>query len=1061
MKKLLWVSYISLYTIVLSGQIDLSKLSGLKARNLGPAGMSGRVISIDMDLKRDYIYVGTASGGLWKSTSGGTSWEALFDKEVTQAIGAVQVNQNNPDEIWVGTGEGNPRNSMNSGAGMFKSLDAGKTWKYMGLKETRNIHRVIIHRDNPAIVYAGAIGSAWGPTPDRGVYRTTDGGKTWSRILFVNDQTGVADLVADPTNPNKLIAAMWEYGRKPHYFNSGGPGSGLYITYDGGDNWTKLTSEAGLPKGTLGRIGLAIAPSKPDIVYALIECDNSGLYKSTDGGKKWNLVTTENVSNRPFYYHEIYVDPQNENRLFNLYSSLTRSEDGGKTWTDIDGSAVNGIHPDHHAYWIHPARPEYMINGNDGGLNISQDGGNTWRFVNNLALGQFYHIDYDLDLPYNVYGGLQDNGSWVGPAYMWQQGAIRNHEWQELYFGDGFDVLPRRDNSRYGYAMSQGGNVAYYDRHTGRTTTIRPIHPDGVKLRFNWNAAIAENPFHPCGVYYGSQFIHKSLDCGQTWAIISPDLTTNDTSKQKAHISGGLTFDATGAENYTTIITIAPSPLDEQVIWVGTDDGNVQLTRDGGKSWTNLTSKLPGCPAMAWIPQIVASTYKAGEAFVIVNNYRQNDWKPYAYRTADFGQTWTRIVDEKDVDAFTLSIVQDPVEPNLMFLGTDFGLYVSFDGSVTWQKWMHDYPSVPTEDLKIHPREHDLIIGTFGRAVYILDDIRPLREIARTKGEVLKKNLAVFSPPSAYLVSNRSYDGMHFPGSAEFAGPNRPSGAIFTVWMKENDKKPEPDGGRTAAAGGPGRRGGPGGGRQEAKIYLFNSAGDSIRTLTRTLESGMNRLVWGLERNGARFPGGGGRFGGGDGAEPGGPTVLPGTYKAIFVFGKEKDSTEIVVQMDPRADYTAADLQTREKDINDYLQFIKKANDAYAQLTTAENTLKVVSENAASLSEPERNDLKKKHEALQSKIDGLKALFATPANVRGIEGTDRLTSYLFRGYSFINASRGPIGANAKNAIKEAKTQTGELLTKVQAFFEQDFKTYQESVEKMTFKLFKPYTPVKL
>lgn len=1060
MYKPTFLCLFTLASIALSGQIDISKLGGLKVRNLGPAGMSGRVVAIDVDLNRGHIYAGTASGGLWKSTSGGTAWQPLFDKEVTQAIGAIQVFQKNPDEIWVGTGEGNPRNSMNSGAGIFKSMDAGKTWKYMGLKETRNIHRVIIHRDNPSIVYAGAIGSAWGPTPDRGVYRTTDGGKTWNRILFVNDQTGVADLVVDPTNPNKLIAAMWEYGRKPYYFNSGGSGSGLYVTYDGGDNWKKITAEDGLPKGMLGRIGLAIAPSKPNIVYALIENENSGLYKSIDGGLKWSLVTTENVSNRPFYYHELYVDPQNENRLFNLYSSLTRSEDGGKTWTDIDGTSVNGIHPDHHAYWIHPVESNYMINGNDGGLNISHDGGDSWRFVNNLALGQFYHIDYDLDIPYNVYGGLQDNGSWVGPAYMWQQGSIRNHEWQELYFGDGFDVLPRRDNSRYGYAMSQGGNVAYYDRETGRTTTIRPIHPDGVKLRFNWNAAIADNPFHPCGVYYGSQFLHKSMDCGKNWTIISPDLTSNDTSKQKAHISGGMTFDATGAENYTTIIAIAPSPLDEQVIWVGTDDGNVQLTRDGGKSWTNQTSKLPGCPAFAWVPQIVASSYRAGEAYVIVNNYRQNDWKPYAYRTTDFGQTWTRIVDEKDVDAFTLSIVQDPVEPNLFFLGTDFGMYVSFDGTNTWQKWTHDYPSVPTADLKIHPREQDLIIGTFGRAVFVLDDIRPLRAIASTKGEVLKKALAVMPPPDAYLASQRSYDGMHFPGSAEFAGDNRPTGARFTVWMKESDAKSNVEASSTSPMP---RRGGPGGtARKEMKIYVFNQAGDSIRTLTRNIEPGMNRVIWGLERNGVRFPGGGGRFGGGGGGgEPGGPTVLPGTYKVLIVYGGQKDSTEIVVHLDPRETYTLADLQAREKDIDEYAQLVKKAGDAYNQLTTAESTLKLVSDNAVNLSEADRNDLKKKQESLQKKIDELKALISTPANVRGIEGTERLTTYLFRGYGFINASRGPLGSNAQYAVKEARQRTGQILENIQAFFEQDFKAYQETVEKLAFRFFKAYTPVKL
>jgi photosystem II stability/assembly factor-like uncharacterized protein len=555
-QKLSWllVFSLSVLSFPLFGQnIDLDHFEALAPRSIGPAGMSGRVTTIDVvNAQPNRIYIGTASGGVWYSGSGGIKWEPVFEDASLQSIGALAINQANPDEIWVGTGEGNPRNSHNSGAGIFKSIDGGKNWKRMGLEHTRTIHRIIIHRDNPEVVYAAALGSAWGPNPERGVFRTEDGGETWEKVLFVNDSTGCADLVLDPSNPNKLIAAMWEFGRKPWFFNSGGEGSGLYVSFDGGDSWEERTSEDGLPKGDLGRMGLAIAPSKPNIVYALIEAKKNGFYKSTDGGFKWKLVSTEDIGNRPFYYADIFADPQNENRIFNLWSYLSKSEDGGKTF-ELFG---RGTHPDHHAFWVHPDNPAYMIEGNDGGLNISHDGGDTWRFVQTLPLAQFYHISVDMDIPYNIAGGMQDNGSWVGPSSVWEYGGIQNTDWQEVYFGDGFDVVFRPDNNRYVYAMSQGGNVSYIDRETGKSRFVKPVHPEGEELRFNWNAAIAQNPFHDCGIYFGSQYVHKSMDCGLTWAIISPDLTTNDSTRQRQFESGGLTIDDTRAENFTTILAI-------------------------------------------------------------------------------------------------------------------------------------------------------------------------------------------------------------------------------------------------------------------------------------------------------------------------------------------------------------------------------------------------------------------------------------------------------------------------------------------------------------------------
>lgn len=738
--------------------LDMEKLKGMKPRSIGPAGMSGRITAIDVVVSNpDIIYAGAASGGVWRSTSAGISWEPLFDKESTLGIGSIAIQQDNPAVIWVGTGEGNPRNSLNGGYGIYKSLDAGKTWKLMELEKTRHIHRIVIDPKNPNTVYAGAIGSPWGEHPERGVYKTTDGGATWKRILFVDEKTGCADLMMDPGNPNKLFASMWQHRRLPWTFNSGGPGSGLHVTVDGGETWTKLTSKEGLPEGELGRIGLAIARSMPEVVYALVESKKNALYRSTDGGQKWQMVNDKmsEIGDRPFYYSEIYVDTKNENRLYTIFSEVNISEDGGKSFKTL--LPYSGVHPDHHAWWIHPEDPSLIIEGNDGGLNISRDMGKNWHFIDNIPVGQFYHINVDMDQPYNVYGGLQDNGSWAGPGYMWRDDGIRNYYWQPVMFGDGFDVIPDPENSRYGYAMSQQGSLGRYDRQTGYVKGIKPTHPDAnLKVRFNWNSPFALDPFDNGTIYYGSQFVHKSTDKGNTWDIISSDLTTSDPEKQKQHESGGLTMDATGAENHCTLLAITPSPVEKGVIWVGTDDGKVQLTRDGGKTWNDVTSKIPGMPKGAWIPQVKASSYKGGEVFVVVNNYRQFDYKPYLFRSRDYGQTWENIAGGAQMgdNNFTLAIVQDPIEPRLIFVGTENGLFVSLDEGKTYTKWTSEYPAgVPTMDLVIHPREHDLVIGTFGRAIYVLDDIRPLRELAKQGTQLLSSTVHLFTPPDAYQVT--------------------------------------------------------------------------------------------------------------------------------------------------------------------------------------------------------------------------------------------------------------------------------------------------------------------
>lgn len=1068
MRLLLSIFLITLSLGLQAQTLDLENWKDLRFRNIGPAGMSGRITAIDVDLSNpEHIYVGAASGGVWFSSNGGTSWKPIFDDNPTLSIGSIKINQNNPDEIWVGTGEGNPRNSLNTGAGIYKTIDGGKTWKLMGLEKTKTIHRIIIHRDNPNVVYAASLGAPWGNNVERGVFRTEDGGATWKKILYVDDKTGAADMVVDPTNPNKLLVAMWEHGRKPWTFNSGGKGSGLYLSYDGGDNWKKITDKEGMPEGDLGRIGIAISPSKPNIIYALVEAEVNGLYKSVDGGEKWTLVSEKNIGNRPFYYSEIYVDPKNENRIFNLWSYVSKSEDGGKTFKTIMDYG-NAVHPDHHAFWIHPEDTDYMINGNDGGLNISRDGGYNWTFVNNLPVGQFYHVNIDNDFPYNVYGGMQDNGSWIGPSSVLKRGGIRNYDFQELYFGDGFDVVPFRKDSRYGYAMSQQGYVGYYDRETGSVDFVRPVHPDTVDLRFNWNAAIAQDPFADCGVYFGTQFVHYSDDCGQSWKIISDDLTTDDKEKQKQGESGGLTIDATGAENYTTILVVAPSPVEQKTVWASTDDGQLHLTRDGGENWSNLSNRLPGMPAGAWIPYIEVSRTNAGEAFVIVNDYRRNNYSAYAYHTKDFGTSWTRIADDRTVGGFTLSLVQDPEEPNLIFLGTDVGLYVSFDYAKSWKKWDEGFPSVQVSDLKIQEREDDLVIGTFGRALWVLDDINPLRAIARDK-MVTTKEFKIFDIPQAYDVSYRSYDGVRFNAQGEFVGDNDNMGvAAISLWVKpsddkeskentdskskkkkkkksKKDKKSEMDkeDDKQMKTG------------SKVKFVVLNERGDTIRRFTRKVEKGFNRTAWYLDMDGVNYPSRRERK---EDADPSsGYGVLPGTYKIVGTCGDFKDSSMVEVKVDPRRDVTAADLKAKQKAWDEYHQIVKASKEAYDLVRQAKKSVKLSAKLLENQEDTIQEEFKEVNKEITARLDSLEGLYFMEEGLKGIQRNPKvLQSVLYSVDSYIDSGKGKPGPNAQNAIRKASSRAKEVISAVNEFYTNEWPTYQEKINTLVPKIFKEY-----
>jgi len=1063
-----------LFTSIFQAQeLDIEKLKGMKPRSVGPAGMSGRITAIDVvNDQPNIIYVGAASGGVWKSESEGINWKPIFDKENIQAIGAITIQQSNPDVIWVGTGEGNPRNSLNGGYGIYKSIDGGKNWKLMGLQKTRNIHRIIVDKNNPNTVYVAAIGSPWGEHPDRGVFKTMDGGVTWEKSLFVNNKTGAADLVVDSSNPNKLIAAMWEHRRKPYTFNSGGEGSGLYITYDGGKNWEKKTDKDGLPKGNLGRIGLAISQSNPKVVYALIEAKKNALYKSVDGGFKWSKINdkssgrgSKGIGNRPFYYSDLFVDPQNENRLYTVFTYVNYSIDGGKSFKQLMpayGTNV-GVHPDHHAWWIHPNNPSFMMDGNDGGLNITKDKGKTWRFVENLPVGQFYHINVDNDFPYHLYGGMQDNGSWIGPSSVLKSQGIRNSYWQELMFGDGFDVIPDPENSRYGYAMSQQGSVGRYDRETGLTKRIRPTHPNpDIKLRFNWNSAIAMDPFDSKTLYFGSQFVHRSNNKGDEWDIISPDLTKNDPEKQKQYESGGLTMDATGAENYSTILAISPSTLEKDVIWVGTDDGNIQITTDGGSEWTNITPKFKNYPKDGWVAQIKVSSFDKGEAYAVVNNYRNFDFKPYLFRTKDYGKSWVSLLDAKsETFGYTLSLIQDPVEKNLIFLGTENGLYVSIDEGKNWTKWTENYPSVPTMDMVIHPKEHDLDIATFGRSFYVFDDIRPLRELAKSGVEILNETIHIFDTPTAYISQTQQASGTRFGANAIYNGENKRHGAMISYVIN----KPEKEKSDTTKDGTESENK-----SKEKKstkkdsivLKVYNVKNELIRTIKRKApkENGLNRMYWSLGEKGVKRAS---RNENKSKSEPRGVTVMPGTYKLVLAYNDQKDSTNITVKYDPRVPMTNEILQAKY-DLQKQIELkVDLTYRSVEQLKESKKIVEAYKKQAKSIDKKKFEDFIKSSDSISKRIDGLiDELLGKEDKRQGITASKSPSniSYLNTASFYVRSLQDKPGKTEMTLIKNANDKIDKVILNINSFYKSEWPDYRKQAEGLNLSPFKDYKELK-
>ena len=757
-------------------QLDAKIFGDIRARHIGPSIMSGRVACLDgVNKKQGILYIGTAGGGIWKTIDFGVTYKPVFDKH-NQSIGAICIDQAHPDTIWAGTGESWTRNSVSVGDGIYKSTDGGENWKKMGLDKTERISKIFIHPKDQNIVYAAAPGALWSDSEERGLYKTNDGGITWKKILYINAQTGIADMAVDPSNPEIIYASAWEFRRKAYSFNSGGKNGGIYKSIDGGNTWKKLSN--GIPAGNLGRIDLAVSPADANVIYATIESKETAMYRSNDKGETWTKTGTHNyIIERPFYFAKLIPDPKDPNRIYRAGLSMLVSTDGGKSFTPFRG----GAHGDYHDVWINPNNTDNIVVGTDGGVYVSYDRGSHFTQHRNLPVGQFYHVAYDNEENYNVYGGLQDNGSWMGPSRT-LTGSIANRNWSTVGWGDGFWVVPDPADNNFVYSESQGGELQRYNKTTKTAKSIKPLEMAGQpRYRYNWNSPIGTSPTNKNKLYYGAQYLFVSNNKGDSWEKISPDLTTNDPAKQKQEDSGGLTSDNSSAENHCTIYSISESPLNEKVIWVGTDDGNVQLTKDGGKTWVNVIKNIKELPTFSWVSSIEASRFNEGSAYATFDNHTQGDINSYVYKTTDFGNTWTRL-GFNNIKGYCHVVKEDLKNKNLLFVGTEFGFFLSLDGGINWAQLDHNnnIPNVAVRDIAIHPKTNDLILATHGRGIIIIDDITPIRLLTE---DVLNSKFYAF-PLSPFYYSEYGFDAISF-GDDESGFVNPKSGFILTYYLQK------------------------------------------------------------------------------------------------------------------------------------------------------------------------------------------------------------------------------------------------------------------------------------
>ena len=940
-------------------------IRGLKWRSVGPANNAGRISAVHgVPGDPSIYYVAGANGGIIKTTNGGTTFKPIFDKQSVGSIGAIAIAPSDPNVIYVGTGEGNPRNNASIGDGMYKSVDAGEHWTKIGLEKTDKITRIIVDSRNPNLVYVCGLGREWGPNEERGVFKTTDGGLSWKRVLFVDPQTACSDISSDPANSNVLYAGMYTYRRWAWHLESGGGNTAVYKSVNGGDTWERLSGKdrnIGLPKGDMDRIGVAVAPSDPSIVYAISETKNEGeLWRSDDAGAHWRVVNRDpNINFRPFYYADLRVDPINPNRVYTLSGSLYLSEDGGLNFRTI----AQSVHGDHQAMWIDPLNPKRILEGSDGGWQVSFDAGKTFEVVNTFAFTQFYHINYDMQQPYMTCGGLQDNGNWCGPS-RGLFGGILKSDWVTVSGGDGFFTVPDIAQPWLIYSDAQGGMLNITDTRTGTQKTIYP-YPNrvgsvgdamiGHKYRFNWNSPIALSPQNPGVVYFGGNVLFKSSNHGNSFQVISPDLTTNDPAKQQS--SGGpIVVDNTAAEFHSTLLSISPSPVDSLLIWTASDDGVVQVTRDGGKTWSSVFKNVPGLKPAAWLATVEASHFDVGTAYVVADHHQDDDYAPYVYMTTDFGKSWKPIMGDLPLNAAWTHVVrEDPKNRNLLYLGTEMGAWASWDRGTHWVSLRGELPIVPVRDIQIHPRENDLLLATHGRGLYILDDITALQQL----GAAMTADAKLFSAPTAIRWNQWNKDGNL--GQKTYRAENPPDGAMLTYFLKAQPTT-------------------------EVNVSIADKDGRVVRRMNRVSDdAGLNRVSWDLRYDAAP---GGGRDAGVDAPAVGGapadtslsalrarrraaaqetavpafegfgpagaPFVLPGVYTATLTVDGKKYTTNVSVQLDPRSEMSAAqlvaqhDAARRMDDVASRVnRVITNIDDVSRQMTALQVTLRATARDSS------------------------------------------------------------------------------------------------------------------
>ncbi|MBI1745956.1 MAG: glycosyl hydrolase [Acidobacteria bacterium] len=940
-------------------KIDSSVFGAIEARSIGPAVMGGRIMAIDaVSSDPRVIYVGTATGGVWKSTNAGTTFKPIFDKH-TMSIGAIAIDQSHPETIWVGTGESCTRNSASVGTGLYKSSDAGETWLRVGLEQSERISRIVVHPNNSDTVYVAVPGHLWDDSEERGVYQTKDGGKTWKRILYMGPNIGGSDLAIDSQDPNIVYAALWQFRRQAYFFSSGGAGSGLHKSTDGGKTWKKLAR--GLPEGPLGRIAIAVAASRPSVIYANVESKKTALFRSDDLGENWTEVNSSfNVKARPFYFSHLVVDPKDYNRVYKPGYSLSVSHDGGRSFTSPFSGEGGRVHSDAHALWIHPHNPMEMLLGTDGGIYVSHDQGNTWMYLNNLPVSQFYHVAFDLEDPYRVYGGLQDNGSWVGPSQS--PNGITNKDWRNVGFGDGFYVFPDPTDKDIIYAESQGGRLIRHHKSTRETKEIRPFPSAGEpKLRFNWNTPIAFSPSNPRVMYVGGQFLFRSSDKGESWERISGDLTTDDPEKQKQEESGGLTTDNSTAENHCTIFTISESLRDEKVIWVGTDDGNLQVTRDGGKTWTNVIKNISGLPANTWCTGVEAGRQDLATAYAVFDGHHTGDMKVYVFKTMDFGKTWKSLATET-LSGYAHVIRQDPVNSELLFLGTEFGLFLSVDGGEQWAQFTGKLPNVAIRDLVIHPRASDMILATHGRGLMIIDDITPLRQIT---SKVLEATAYILEArPSRIIIPAGAQE---FPGDAEYVGPNPSETATITYYLKDRHIF------------------------GDLKLEIYDTESKLIATLPGGKRRGINRVSWQMRLKPPKVP-----------PAPTlaaralfGPMAPEGTYTVKLLKGSETYTGSLRLIADPRLPHSTEDRTVQREAVMKLYRMQERLAFIAAAVTDARDQ-------ARNRKLPSGDKLASTLAAFAGKLDALRKTLAASKEGTAITGEEQLREHVVDLYGAIS-----------------------------------------------------------